>query len=124
MLPVAANVELPNMAADVVRLSAAPLNALPTIRFPLTLSVVPSVSCVTCHVPAVGLVYWRLANAVLTRTTLLTVVELAAVPVMPNMAVSAEPGTPVLGNQLAAVLQSLAPGLATFQEKVVAAEAM
>src|SRR5450759_1389319 len=104
------------MAAEVTRLLAV---LPPTTTLPLTVKVVPEGIWVTCHVPLVVLVYDRPVIVVLASTTLLTVVELADVPVTPKSAVSAEPGGPA-GLQLPPVLQGLAPGVATFQTFVVA----
>ena len=53
---------------------------------------------------------------VLTLTMLLMMgVAVVLVPMLPNFTMSAEPGLPVLGFQLALTFQLFAPGDATFQ---------
>lgn len=59
---------------------------------------------------------------VFTLTTLLTVKASGLVPMAPKRAVSAGPGFPVLGFQLALLFQAFAPGVGTFQRKVAAFE--
>src|ERR1041385_4574119 len=117
--PFATSVPPSTIAAEATAVSESPW---PTKKLPLVVSVTPGGIWVTCQVPLVLFVYCRLVMAVLTLTTLLTVVAFAEVPVTPNWAVSVEPGLPVAGNQLALTFQLLAPGEATFHTNVVAAK--